>query len=134
MEPLFLSWEEVLAQHAEHLRRYGGTPGIRDEGLLRSALAQPEAQFGGQWLHEDLPAMAAAYGYHLAQIHPFVDGNKRAAAGCMLLFLALNGQRVVTPPGSLATIILDLAAGKAGKDDLATWLRAHLKPWRPGRV
>jgi death-on-curing protein len=78
--------------------------------------------------------MAAAYGYHLAQNHPFVDGNKRAAAGCMLLFLALNGQRVVAPPGSLATIILDLAAGKAGKDDLASWLRTHLKPWRSGRI
>lgn len=130
MEPLFLTWDEVLAQHAEQLRRYGGTPGLRDEGLLRSALAQPEGQYAGQWLHPDLAAMAAAYGFHLAQNHPFVDGNKRIAAACALLFLALNDVRVVAPRGALAGIILDLAAGKASKDDLATWLRAHQQAWR----
>jgi death-on-curing protein len=133
MDPLFLTWDEVLSQHADQLRRYGGTPGLRDEGLLRSALAQPEAQFSGQWLHEDLSAMAAAYGYHLGQNHPFVDGNKRVAAACALVFLALNGQRVVAPPGTLADIVLAVASGKAGKDDLATWLRAHLKPWKGPR-
>ena len=77
--------------------------------------------------------MAAAYGFHVAQNHPFIDGNKRVAAACMLLFLALNGWRPVAPPGTLATIMLDLASGKAGKDDLASWLRAHLRPWRPSR-
>lgn len=129
MDPNFLTWEEVLAQHADQVRRYGGTPGLRDEGLLRSALAQPEAQFGGQWLHKDLAAMAGAYGYHVAQNRPFMDGNKRVAAACALLFLAVNNQRVVAPPGTLATIVLAVASGTAGKDDLATWLRAHLRPW-----
>jgi death-on-curing protein len=133
MDPVFLVWEDVIAQHAEQLRRYGGSPGLRDEGLLRSALAQPEAGFGGQWLHEDLAAMAAAYAFHIAQNHPFVDGNKRVATACALLFLALNGKRVVAAPGTLATIILDVASGKATKDDFATWLRAHLKPWNGGR-
>lgn len=133
MEPAFLTLEEVLAQHAEQLRRYGGTPGLRDEGLLRSALAQPESGFGGQWLHEDLAAMAAAYGFHLAQNHPLVDGNKRVAAACALLFLALNGRRVVAEPGRFADIILAVAAGTATKDDLATWLRSHLQPWHAGR-
>jgi death-on-curing protein len=133
MEPLFLTWDEVLAQHTEQLRRYGGTTGLRDEGLLRSALAQPEAQYAGQWLHPDLPAMAAAYAFHLAQNHPFIDGNKRIAAACALLFLALNDVRVVAPRGALAGIILDVASGKASKDDLAGWLRAHLRPWRPSR-
>jgi death-on-curing protein len=132
-DPLFLTRDEVLAQHAEQWRRYGGTPGLRDEGLLRSALAQPEAGFAGQWLHDDLAAMAAAYGFHLAQDHPFVDGNKRVAAACALLFLALNGKRVIAPPGALAAVFLDVAAGKAGKDDLATWLRTHLQPWSGGR-
>lgn len=130
MAPIFLTWDEVLAQHADQLQRYGGTPGLRDEGLLRSALAQPEAQFGGQWLHADLPSMAAAYAYHIAQNHPFVDGNKRVAAACALVFLALNGQRVVAPSGTLASIFLAVAAGTAGKDDLAAWLRAHLAPWK----
>lgn len=129
MDPLFLTWDEVLAQHAEQIRRYGGAPGLREEGLLRSALAQPEAQFGGRWLHEDLAAMAAAYGFHIAQNHPFIDGNKRVAAACALLFLALNGHRVVAPPGTLATTILAVAAGRAGKDALAAWLRSHLQPW-----
>lgn len=133
MEPAFLTLEEVLAQHAEQLRRYGGTPGLRDEGLLRSALAQPESGFGGQWLHEDLAAMAAAYGFHLAQNHPFVDGNKRVAAACALLFLALNGRRVVAEPGRFADIILAVAAGTATKDDLAIWLRSHLQPWHAGQ-
>lgn len=133
MEPLFLTRDEVLAQHAEQLRRYGGSEGLRDDGLLRSALAQPEARFGGQWLHPDLEAMAAAYAFHLAQNHPFVDGNKRVAAACMLLFLAINGRRVEAPPGSLAAIVIAVASGTAGKDDLAAWLRAHLRPWKGAR-
>ena len=129
MEPSFLTRDEVLAQHADQLRRYGGSPGLRDEGLLRSALAQPEAQFGGQWLHADLPAMAAAYAFHLAQNHPFVDGNKRVAAACMLVFLAVNGLRLVAPAGSLANQILALASGELSKEQLADWLRRHLRPW-----
>lgn len=133
MTPTFLTLEEVYAIHADQIRRYGGTEGLRDEGLLRSAMAQPEASFGGQWLHEDLAAMAGAYMYHLAQNHPFVDGNKRVAAVCGLHFLHLNGQTIEANQDAFATIILDLAAGKAGKDDLATWLRPHLKSWRPGR-
>lgn len=134
MTPTFLTLEEVHAIHTDQIRRYGGTEGLRDEGLLRSAMAQPEASFGGQWLHGDLAAMAGAYMYHLAQNHPFVDGNKRVAAVCGLHFLHLNGQTIEAGQDAFATIILDLAAGKAGKDDVATWLRTHLKPWRPGRV
>lgn len=134
MTPTFLTLDEVHAIHADQIRRYGGTEGLRDEGLLRSAMAQPEASFGGQWLHEDLAAMSGAYMYHLAQNHPFVDGNKRVAAVCGLHFLHLNGQTIEASQDAFATIILDLAAGKAGKDDVATWLRTHLKPWRPGRV
>ncbi len=133
MTPHFLVWEEALAIHADQLKRYGGSAGLRDEGLLRSALAQPEASFGGQWLHPDLPTMAAAYIFHLAQNHPFVDGNKRAATVCGLHFLHLNGQTVVADPQDLGDIILAVASGTAGKDDLATWLRAHLKPWNGGR-
>lgn len=133
MTPHFLTRDEVLAIHADQLRRYGGTDGLRDEGLLRSALAQPEASFGGQWLHEDLAAMAGAYVFHLAQNHPFVDGNKRIATVCGLHFLHLNGQTIVADPDKFADIILAVAAGTATKDDLATWLRSHLKPWKAGR-
>jgi len=131
--PTFLTIEEVHAIHANQLQLYGGTAGLRDVGLLRSALAQPEASFGGQWLHEDLPLMAAAYMFHLAQNHPYVDGNKRVAAVCGLHFLHLNGQSVEADPDAFADFVLAVASGKAGKDDLATWLGAHLQPWRPVR-
>lgn len=134
MTPTFLTLEEVLAIHADQIRRYGGTEGLRDEGLLRSAMAQPEGAFAGQWLHPDLAAMAGAYMYHLAQNHPFVDGNKRVAVVCGLHFLHLNGQTIEVDQDSVATTIYDLAAGTVGKDDLATWIRLHLKTWRPGRV
>ncbi len=133
MTPHFLTWDEVQAVHADQLRRYGGTEDLRDAGLLRSAMAQPEASFGGQWLHDDIPTMAAAYMFHLAQNHPFVDGNKRVAAVCGLHFLHLNGHTIVADPDAFADIVLAVASGKAGKDDLATWLRAHLTPWNGGR-
>jgi death-on-curing protein len=132
MSPLFLTWDEVLAEHAEQLRRYGGSDGLRDPGLLRSALAQPESSFGGQWLHDDLAAMAAAYAYHVVQNHPFVDGNKRAGAALAILFLALNGQRLEADPDRWADIILAVADSRAAKDDLATFIRQHLRPWTPG--
>lgn len=131
MNPLFLTWDEVLTEHARQLRRYGGTDGLRDEGVLRSALAQVEASFGGQWLHEDLFAMAAAYTFHLAQNHPFVDGNKRVGAALAVLFLALNEVRMVADPDAWADIVLAVAEGRASKDDLATFLRAHGRPWKP---
>ncbi|HAT12173.1 MAG TPA: type II toxin-antitoxin system death-on-curing family toxin [Planctomycetes bacterium] len=133
MNPRFITWDEALAIHADQIGRYGGTPGLRDEGLLRSALAQPEASFGGEWLHPTLADMAAAYMYHLAQNHPFVDGNKRVATVCGLHFLHLNGQTIVADQDAFADIILAIAGGRAGKDDLATWLRAHLQTWKGPR-
>lgn len=129
MSPVFLRWKTVLVIHADQLRRYGGTDGLRDEGLLRSALAQPEASFGGQWLHEDLSAMAAAYIFHIAQNHPFVDGNKRVGSVCAMHFLHLNGHTVSADPDAFADIVLHTAEGLTTKDDLATFLRAHLVPW-----
>src|SRR5437773_1714108 len=90
-EPRFLTLEEVLELHHESLARYGGAAGLRERHLLLSALAQPEASFGGVFLHADVFEMAAAYLFHLAQNHPFVDGNKRIALASALAFLHLNG-------------------------------------------
>jgi death-on-curing protein len=129
MAPIFLTLDQVLAEHAEQLRRYGGSAGLRFERLLRSALGQPEASFGGVWLHEDLASMAAAYIFHLSQNHPFVDGNKRIAAAAGVLFLALNGQMMEADPDAFADIVMHTADGRTTKDDLATFLRAHLRPW-----
>jgi death-on-curing protein len=79
----FLGVEEVIGIHARQLSEFGGGEGIRDQGLLASAIAQPEASFAGEYLHQDLYEMAAAYLFHLVQNHPFVDGNKRVGpVGC----------------------------------------------------
>jgi death-on-curing protein len=86
-EPEFLTVEDVLELHARSLDRFGGGEGIRDRGLLESAVAAPQAGFGGQFAHSDLYEMAAAYAFHIAQNQPFVDGNKRAGLGAALVFL-----------------------------------------------
>ena len=91
MEPLFLTLDEVVATHRDQIERYGGSLGVRDWGLLQSAVAMPAATFGGQFLHTDLCEMAAAYLFHLVQNHPFIDGNKRVAHAAMETFLMLNG-------------------------------------------
>lgn len=122
-EPLFLTLAEVIEVHADQISRYGGQGGARDLGLLESALAQPEASFAGEWLHEDLHEMAAAYAYHVCQNHPFVDGNKRTALACALVFLELNGIAIHDPKGLLKDAMLDIAAGKAGKSAFARLLR-----------
>jgi death-on-curing protein len=123
MNPRFLTIEIVLAFHQEQLGLFGGSPGLRDMGLLESALAQPLASFGGQYLHEDLHAMAAAYLFHIVQNHPFVDGNKRTGYICALAFLELNG--IATPfVEELYDITMAVAEGKLGKTELTTKLKA----------
>lgn len=117
--PLFLTLAEVIDVHADQITRYGGQGGLRDVGLLASALAQPEASFAGEWLHNGLQEMAAAYAYHLCQNHPFVDGNKRTALACALVFLELNGVGVLDPKGVLKDAMLAVASGKMRKTELA---------------
>ena len=90
MNPVFLTLGEILEIHQDQINRYGGASGIRDIGLLQSAIAMPSASFGGQFLHSDLFEMAAAYLFHISQNHPFVDGNKRTGAVAAIVFLALN--------------------------------------------
>lgn len=121
--PIFLTLAEAIEVHADQIQRYGGQGGVRNFGLLESALAQPEASFAGEWLHRDLHEMAAAYAYHLCQNHPFVDGNKRAALACSLVFLELNGCCVSDPNGRLKDAMLDLAAGKLDQRGLAILLK-----------
>src|SRR6266702_1459663 len=94
MAPTFLTTDQVLEIHSDQIARYGGMAGVRDLGLLQSALAQPQATFGGQLLHADLFEMAAAYLFHLVQNHPFVDGNKRVGAVAAIVFLLTNGQDI----------------------------------------
>ena len=123
-EPLFLTLAEVVEIHADQIRRYGGQDGIRDFGLLESALAQPEASFAGEWLHPGLSDMAAAYAYHLCQNHPFIDGNKRTGLACALVFLELNGLSVRDPEGLLKNAMLSIASGHMSKTQFAQLLRS----------
>ena len=121
--PDFLTLAEAVQIHADQIERYGGQAGLRDRGLLESALAQPEASFGGEWLHEDLYAMAAAYAYHLCQNHCFVDGNKRTGLACALTFLEMNRITLLDPDGKLEGAMLRVASSKMSKEELGNLLR-----------
>lgn len=124
-DPEFLTLDEVLGIHADQIRRYGGARGIRDLGLLQSAIAMPETSFGGEFLHGSLFEKAAAYLFHMARKHPFVDGNKRTALMCALVFLGLNGQRLEADPDALYTLVDGVASGSVEKPDVAVFLREN---------
>ncbi len=119
----FLSVDDVLAIHEDTLAIEGGGAGLRDSGLLESALMMPRQQFGGQYLHEGLAAMAAAYLFHIAANHAFLDGNKRAGAMAALIFLELNGVAALPPPQELQSVTLSVAAGEMSKEALTVWMR-----------
>ncbi len=127
MEPLFLTLSEVVAIHRDQIAHYGGSQGVRDWGLLQSAVAMPAAAFGGQYLHGDLCEMAAAYLFHLVQNHPFVDGNKRAGAATTDVFLAMNGAELVADQNDYAELVLSVACGETSKSAVAEFLRANIK-------
>lgn len=124
-EPEFLTLDEVLGIHADQIRRYGGAAGIRDLELLQSALAMPQTTFDDEFLHGTLFEMAAAYLFHLARNHPFVDGNKRTALMCALVFLGLNGYRLGADPDAVYGIVDGVASGGVDKAEVAVFLREH---------
>jgi len=128
MIPTFLTPDEVLAVHEDQITRYGGRRGVRDLNLLFSALGTPPATFDGMFLHNDLFEMAAAYLYHVARNHPFVDGNKRTALAAALVFLWLNGFRLHAEEDAATDLVLKVAAGKASKAEAAVFLKAHSRP------
>lgn len=105
------------------IERYGGLEGVRDIGLLRSAIAMPQASFGGESLRKDLFEMAAAYLCHIVQNHPFLDGNKRTGAAAAIIFLAMNGVELEADEEGLAHLTLDVAQGKVGKQQIAEFFR-----------
>ena len=127
-DPAFLMLDEVLALHADQIRHYGGAVGLRDLPLLQSAIATPETSYGGEHLHGSVFEMAAAYLFHLETNHPVVDGNKRTALVCALVFLGLNGQRLVAEPDALYALVEGVAAGRVGKADVAVFLRERSVP------
>lgn len=125
MQPEFLKIEDVLMLHSDQVDLYGGEHGVRDMGLLDSAVAQPQATFGGEFLHVDVFDMAAAYMFHIVQNHPFLDGNKRTGLVTALAFLDLNGIDIEAPQGSLYDLTLATATGQALKPQIAEFFRSH---------
>ena len=118
--PNFVSKSMVLSIHARQIERFGGTPGVRDEGLLESALAQPQATFGGQFLHSTISEQAAAYLYHIAMNHPFIDGNKRSAFAVTDTFLRLNGGALNLTDDEVYDLVMRVARGTMTKEELST--------------
>lgn len=121
--PVFLNLAEVLEIHQDQVARYGGAPGIRDAGLLKSALGMPATTYRGQFLHSDIYEMAAAYLFHLVRNHAFVDGNKRVGLVAALVFLFLNGYELNAPKDDLLDLVLSVAQGRLGKPDFAVFIR-----------
>lgn len=127
MEPRFLNTAEVLEIHEEMIDRYGGSAGVRDQGLLESALAVPQSGFGGQYLHTDIYQMAAAYLFHITQNHPFIDGNKRVGAMVAFVFLKMNRLTLTATEIQFERIVRAVAESKLGKEDIAKFFQTHTR-------
>ena len=126
-EPVWVEKEALLLLHDKGLARFGGAEGIRDEGLLDSALARPRNVFHYDGLR-DMAGLAASYAFGLAKNHPFADGNKRAAFMAVGLFLGANGWKLDAEPIEAIQAVVALAGGEIGEAEFATWLRLHIKP------
>jgi death-on-curing protein len=124
----FLTKRLVLAIHRDQLESFGGRPGLRDESLLESALEQPRVTFEGELLHPTVFDQAAAYLFHIAQNHPFVDGNKRVAFAAMDVFLRLNGYVLKLPDDRAYQLVMDAASGDLQKNDIGKLLRSNCEP------
>ena len=123
-EPLWLTYEQVIAIHSRQLRRFGGAPGLRDEGMLRSALERPL----NKWHYEqvELVGLAAAYGFGLAKNHAFVDGNKRIAFMTMASFLRKNEVQFAPDQAQATAMMMSLAAGEVSEQSLARWIAENI--------
>lgn len=123
----FLPEAIILAIHEDQVRLYGGTYGVRDAANLDAALHMPQAQFAGEYLHPTIFHMAAAYGFHLCQNHPFIDGNKRTAGMAMFTFLALNGYELTATETDYYTVMMAVASSRMTKEQLVDWLQTVVK-------
>jgi death-on-curing protein len=128
MEPVFLSLDEVLEIHEQQIKRYGGSPGLRDGGALESAIATPQVTFGGEFLHTSIPTMAAAYLFHLCQNHAFIDGNKRVGANAAITFLLMNNWEPTFDAEELTDLVLSVASSRLQKPDVVAIFEARCRP------
>ena len=126
MDPFFLSLDEVLSLHEDQIRRYGGSGGTRDLGLLQSAMGSAAATFGGVFLHETVFEMAAAYLYGICRNHPFIDGNKRTAVAAALTFLEMNRVEIEAGEDKFYDLVIGVAEGRASKAAVAVFFDDHV--------
>jgi len=128
-EPRWINRQALLLKHAESLRLFGGAEGLRDEGMLDSALARPV----NAWSYRGetrIEFLAAAYAFGLSKNHPFIDGNKRAAFIAYVSFLKLNGLNLVASQPDAYRTMIDLAAGAISEESFAEWIRMNIEPWQ----
>ncbi len=125
VEPVFLSFEDILKIHARMIAEFGGAEGIADRGMLESAVAMPTAALAGEFLHKSLPAMAAAYLFHICKNHPFLDGNKRTAVVAAEIFLNINGVQLEASNEELKRLCLGVAAGDISKEEAVAFFETH---------
>jgi len=125
-KPVWIDLEVVLAIHDEQLAEHGGQPGVRDRGLLESAMARPQNQFAcGE---HSIARLAASYAFGISRNHPFLDGNKRTSLVVAELFLDLNGLELTASDAECVTTFLQLAAGEITDAELAEWIASHCVP------
>jgi death-on-curing protein len=124
---VFLQVDDVLSVHRRVIEEFGGDGGLRDRGLLESAVAMPRATFDGQELHADLADKAAAYFDHLCANHPFVDGNKRVAVAAAELFLLLNGRELVADDDAVEELAMGTADGRIAKAEVTGFFVRHVE-------
>ena len=123
--PKFLTLDQIAALHKLQIDQFGGSHGVKDEGLLLSALGQPESGFGDQYFHKDLFEMAAAYLFHLVKNHAFNDGNKRIAALAAAVFLEVNGLMVTADEDKFENLVLDAAQSLVTKEQITEFFRKN---------
>ena len=126
----YLYPKQVLYLYQQIIQQSGGTVGLRDRGLLESAVYRPQASFGGQDLYPDLFSKAAALGHSIISNHPFVDGNKRVGFEAMRLMLRLNGCDLRAPFEATYDFVIEIAKGKLTEQAIADWLKRHSRPHR----
>ncbi len=129
---IYLTKRQVLAIHDVLIEKYGGIKGLRDEGLLESALAQPRQSFFGEDLYKAIFSKAAAYGFSLSENQPFIDGNKRVAVSVMATFLMVNRLRMTCDQENLYKTIMKLANKQLTREELARWLKKNSKEMKSG--
>ena len=125
--PKFLTLSEILEFHEDLIRSFGGSPGVRDLGLLESSIAMPQSGSGNVFFHQFPFEMAAAYAYHIAQNHPFVDGNKRTALTAALVFLEINRHPIIGSGDALEVAMRKIASGDMDKKGFAIILKGLFK-------